>query len=104
MDMLTFTREDIIRRTSEKLDLSHNDMKLVVDSILETISGMLIEKKSNIRIELRNFGVFEVKPTKAKPRARNPRTNEEVYVPPRRKIHFKAGKIIREVLQQEWVK
>jgi nucleoid DNA-binding protein len=48
--------------------------------------------------------VFEVKPTKAKPRARNPRTNEEVYVPPRRKIHFKAGKVIREVLQKEWVK
>ena len=101
MDMLTFTREDIIRRTSEKLDLSHNDMKLVVDSTLETISEMLIEKKSNIRIELRNFGVFEVKPTKAKPRARNPRTNEEVYVPPRRKIHFKAGKIIREVTEEE---
>ena len=102
--MLTFTRKDIIRRTSEKLDLSHNDMKLVVDSILETMSEMLIEKQSNIRIELRNFGVFEVKPTKAKPRARNPKTNEEVYVPPRRKINFKAGKIIREVLQEEWVK
>jgi nucleoid DNA-binding protein len=104
MNTLTFTREDIIRRTSEKLDLSHNDMKLVVDSILETMSGMLTEEQSNIRIELRNFGVFEVKPTKAKPRARNPRTNEEVYVPPRRKIHFKAGKVIREVLQKEWVK
>lgn len=104
MNTLTFTREDIIRRTSEKLDLSHNDMKLVVDSILETMSGMLTEEQSNIRIELRNFGVFEVKPTKAKPRARNPRTNEEVYVPPRRKIHFKAGKVIREVLQKKWVK
>jgi integration host factor subunit beta len=104
MNTLTFTREDIIRRTSEKLDLAHNDMKLAVDSILETMSGMLTEEQSNIRIELRNFGVFEVKPTKAKPRARNPRTNEEVYVPPRRKIHFKAGKVIREVLQKEWVK
>ena len=104
MNTLRFTREDIIRRTSEKLDLSHNDMKLVVDSILETMSGMLTEEQSNIRIELRNFGVFEVKPTKAKLRARNPRTNEEVYVPPRRKIHFKAGKVIREVLQKEWIK
>jgi integration host factor subunit beta len=104
MKTLTFTREDIIRRTSEKLNLSYNDMKLAVDSVLETMSGMLTEEQSNIRIELRNFGVFEVKPTKAKPRARNPRTNEEVYVPPRRKVHFKPGKIIREVLQQEWIK
>ena len=104
MNTLTFNREDIIRRTSEKLDLSHHDMKLTLDSVLETMCGMLIEEQSNIRIELRNFGVFEVKPTKAKPRARNPRTNEEVYVPPRRKIHFKPGKVIREVLQKEWVK
>ena len=103
MRNLTFTKKDIIRRTSEKLDLSRNDMKLVLDSVLETLCGMLTEKQSNIRIELRNFGVFEVKPTKAKPRARNPRTNQEVYVPPRRKIHFKSGKLIREVLQKEWV-
>ena len=103
MNILTFTREDIVRRTSHKLDLSHNDMKLAIDSILETMSEMLTENKSNIRIELRNFGIFEVKPTKAKPRARNPKTNMEIYVPPRRKIHFKAGKIIREVLQKEWV-
>ncbi len=103
MNTLTYTREDIIRRTAEKLDLSHDDMKLAVDSILDTMSGMMTEELSNIRIELRNFGVFEVKPTKAKPRARNPRTNEEVYVPPRRKVHFKPGKIIKNVLQKKWV-
>jgi len=103
MNTLTYTREDIIRRTAEKLNLSHDDMKLAVDSILDTMSGMLTEELSNIRIELRNFGVFEVKPTKAKPRARNPRTNEEVFVPPRRKVHFKPGKIIKNVLQKEWV-
>ena len=72
MKAITYTREDIIRRTSEKLNLNHDDTKLAVDSTLETILEMLIENKSNIRIELRNFGVFEVKPTKAKPRARNP--------------------------------
>ena len=104
MNTLKFTRKDIIRQTSEKLDLSHNDMKLAVDSVLEIITKMLTENQSNIRIELRNFGVFEVKPVKAKPRSRNPRTNEEIYVPPHRKVHFKAGKIIREVLQKEWVK
>ena len=54
----------------------------------------------NIRIEVRNFGVFEVKPTKAKPRARNPRTNEEVYVPAHKKSHFKPGKILKQHLKQ----
>ena len=104
MKPINYTREDIIRRTGDKLNLTHDEMKLILDTILDTVAEMLTEKKSRIRRELRNFGVFEVKPTKAKPRARNPRTNEEVYVPPRRKIHFKPGKIIRQELQKEWIK
>ena len=102
MKTINYTREDIIRRAGDKLNLTHNEMKLILDTTLDTMAEMLIEKRSQIRIELRNFGIFGVKPTKAKPRARNPRTNEEVYVPPRRKIHFKPGKIIRQALQQEW--
>jgi len=104
MNPTNYTREDIIRRTGDKLNLTHDEMKLILDTTLDTIAEMLTEDKSRIRIELRNFGVFEVKPTKAKPHARNPRTNEEVFVPPRRKIHFKPGKIIRQELQQEWTK
>ena len=104
MKAINYTREDIIRRAGDKLNLTHDEMKLILDTTLEIMAEMLIEERSRIRIELRYFGIFEVKPTKAKPRARNPRTNEEVYVPPRRKIHFKPGKIIRQELQQEWTK
>ena len=104
MKAINHTREDIIRRAGDKLNLTHDEMKIVLDTTLDTMAEMLTEDYSRIRIELRNFGVFEVKPTLAKPRARNPRTNEEVYVPPRRKIHFKPGKMIRQELQQEWTK
>ena len=102
MKPINYTREDIIRRAGDKLNLTHDEMKIILDTTLDTMAKMLTEDQSRIRIELRNFGVFEVKPTRAKPRARNPRTNEEVFVPPRRKIHFKPGKIIRQELQQEW--
>ena len=37
---------------------------------------------------------------KAKPEARNPKTGEFVFVPARRKVHFKPGKQIKQVLQQ----
>ena len=103
MNRINYTREDIIRKAGDKLNLTHDEMKLILDTTLDTMAEMLTEEKSQIRIELRNFGIFEVKPTKAKPRARNPKTNEEVYVPPRRKIHFKPGKIIRQELQKEWI-
>ncbi len=98
----TYTKMDIVRNVSEKLDLSEVRAKAMVETVIDTMTKMLTEERSRTRIELRNFGVFEIKPTKAKPRARNPRANVEVYVPPRRKVHFKAGKILRDVLKQEW--
>jgi len=104
MKSVNYTREDIIRQAGDKLNLTHDEMKIILDTTLDTMTAILTKEQSHIRIELRNFGIFEVKPTRAKPRARNPRTNEEVYVPPRRKIHFKPGKIIRQELQQEWTK
>ena len=103
MKPVNYTREDIIRRAGDKLNLTHDEMKIILDTTLDIMTEILTKEQSSIRIELRNFGIFEVKPTRAKPRARNPRTNEEVYVPPRRKIHFKPGKIIRQELQQEWI-
>ena len=102
MKAINNTREDIIKRVGNKLNLTHDEMKLILDTTLDTITELLTQDFAKIRIELRNFGVFEVKPTLAKPNARNPRTNEEVYVPPRRKILFKPGKVIRQELQKEW--
>ena len=102
MKPINYTREDIIRRAGDKLNITHSEMKIILDTTLDIMTEILTEERSRIRIELRNFGIFEVKPTRAKPRARNPRTNEEVFVPPRRKIHFKPGKIIRQELQREW--
>ena len=51
----------------------------------------------------RNFGTFEVKPASAKPNARNPKTNEVIYVPPHKKIHFRPGKIIKNELSKEYI-
>ena len=101
MKAINYTREDIIRRAGDKLNLTHDEMKLILDTTLDTVAEMLTEDKSRIRIELRKFGIFEVKPTKAKPKARNPRTNEEIYVPPRKKVHYKPGKSIKKILSKD---
>ena len=49
---------------------------------------------------MRNFGVLESKPAKAKPKARNPRTNEEIFVPAHKKTHFKPGKALKAHLKK----
>ena len=63
----------------------------------------MMEADPELRIELRDFGVFEVKKTKAKPKARNPKTNETVFIPSRRKTHFKPSKRLKEELQRPLV-
>lgn len=103
MNTLTYTRKDVVRRTAEKLNIGDKELKVILDMVLETMTDMFKEPQGNLRLEMRNFGVFEIKPTKAKPKARNPRTNEEIYVPPHRKIHFKPGKPLKDVLRKEWV-
>ena len=52
------------------------------------------------RIEIRGFGVFQVKATRPKPAACNPRTGEIIYIPARRNTHFKPGWLLKDALHQ----
>ena len=65
----------------------------------EAVAEMANGLADRVRIELRDFGVFEVKKTKAKPKARNPRTNETVFIPSRRKTHFKPSKKLKKLVK-----
>ena len=97
---ITYTRKDAAKKTAEKLGQKIFQVEEIVDGMFTVLREMMSGDESNIRIEVRNFGGFEVKPTKAKPRARNPRTNEEIFVPARRKTRFRPGKLLKEVLRQ----
>ena len=96
----TVTKKDIARRVANRMDEPVYQSEPWVNAVLDVIGDFLIEADPDVRIELRDFGVFEVKKTKAKPKARNPKTNETVFVHSRRKTHFRPGKRIREVLKQ----
>lgn len=95
-----YTKKDISREVASRLSHNLNLTHEVVSETFTVMREMLSENTSNIRIEVRNFGTFSVKPTKAKPRARNPRTNEEIYVPPHRKTHFKPGRVLKNKMQE----
>ena len=99
----TYTKKDIAHSLLESQpDLKLYQSEQIVDNLFSIMRDMLMDRKTDlVRIEIRNFGVFEVKPTKAKPKARNPRTNEIVYVPPRKKTHFKPGKKLKDYLKEQ---
>ena len=100
MKKRTYTKKDIVKRVANRTNSSYDQAAPFVNEIFGVMREMMSKSYDNVRIEVRNFGVFEVKPTKAKPRARNPRTNEEVFVPAHKKSHFKPGKILKQHLKQ----
>ena len=60
------------------------------------VEAMRLSMQRGERIELRGFGVFQVKPRK-RGIGRNPRTGKEVRIPPGRTIRFKPGKDLQNI-------
>ena len=96
----TLTKKDVARRVAEIMGEPIYKSEPWVKAVIVALGDLMIEADPELRIELRDFGVFEVKKTKAKPKARNPKTNETVFIPSRRKTHFKPSKRLKEVLQR----
>ena len=96
----TLTKKDVAREVAAASGEPLYKCEPWVQATLDALRDLMAAADPEVRIELRDFGVFEVKKTKAKPKARNPKTNETVFIPARRKTHFKPGKRLRETLQE----
>ena len=58
-----YSKKDIVKRASYKLNMSVEETKIICDCFFEVIQEMLVEQREKIHIEIRNFGVFNVKKT-----------------------------------------
>jgi len=94
------TKKEIVRLVAEKTELSQQQTKEIVQKTFESIIDVLVHDG---RIELRNFGVFEVK-VRAARNARNPRTGVEVWVDEHETVSFKPGKMMVAKVQRERAK
>ena len=90
------TKKEIVRTISEEIGLTQLQTKEIVQKTFNAIVEALVSER---RIELRNFGVFEVK-RRAPRKARNPRTNEKVFVPEKYVVTFKPGKEMEERVKE----
>ena len=89
------TKNDMVVSIAKVTGLKQADIKRIVQMVLDGIIDVLVAER---RIELRNFGVFEVRHRKAR-KARNPRTGEEVMVPEKEVVTFKPGRIMNEKIK-----
>ena len=90
------TKKEIVKKISEDIGLTQLKTKDIVQRTLDAIIKTLVAEG---RIELRNFGVFEVK-QRAPRKARNPRTGDKVYVPSKNVVTFKPGKEMEELVRK----
>lgn len=90
------TKKEIVKDISEEIGLTQLKTKEIVQKTFDAIVKTLVEDG---RIELRNFGVFEVKKRAAR-KARNPRTGDKVFVPEKFVVTFKPGKEMEERVRQ----
>jgi integration host factor subunit beta len=90
------TKKEIVKKISEDIGLTQLKTKDIVQRTLDAIIHTLVKEG---RIELRNFGVFEVK-RRAPRKARNPRTGDKVYVPSKNVVTFKPGKEMEELVRK----
>ncbi|MCM8829466.1 MAG: integration host factor subunit beta [Candidatus Omnitrophica bacterium] len=85
-------KKDIVEEVAHKTGLNKSIIREITDKFLLVLYKALEEGK---RVELRGFGVFEVKRIKGR-KGRNPKTGEIVFIPERNKVVFKISKLYKK--------
>ncbi len=92
--MSTITKKELVDRIAQSTQVKNMLVKATIQNFLDEVISELV--KGN-RLEFRDFGVFETK-TRVARTAQNPKTLEQVYVPAKRVVKFKMGRLMRQKL------
>jgi DNA-binding protein HU-beta len=84
---------DIVNAVVNKTGVTRTKAEQAVETVFEAMKSALGKGE---RIELRRFGVFNVRPRKTGI-GRNPRTGQEVSIPPGKAVRFKPGKELQSL-------
>jgi DNA-binding protein HU-beta len=84
---------DIINEVVSKTGITKTKAELAVETVFASMKKAMSQGE---RIELRGFGVFNVRPRKTGI-GRNPRTGAEVSIPPGKAVRFKPGKELQSI-------
>ncbi len=94
--MDTVTKKELAYRIAERT----GQKKVIVKRVIQQfISEIISELARGNRLEFREFGVFEIK-TRAARKARNPKSGVRVDVPAKVVVHFKAGRMMKDLAQK----
>jgi DNA-binding protein HU-beta len=86
-------KHDIVNEVVDRTGITKTKAEIAVETVFESMRKAL---GKGDRIELRGFGVFNVRPRKTGI-GRNPRTGQEVSIPPGKAVRFKPGKDLQSI-------
>lgn len=89
-------KTELVDSMAEKSGLSKKDSEKALSALIESVEEALV---NNDKVQLVGFGSFEVK-TRAARKGRNPQTMEEIDIPESKVPAFKAGKDLKDMLNQ----
>ena len=91
------TKADLVEKVADTLKLTKKEAEAIVTIIFQSITDSL---SKGDKVELRGFGSFRVRERNARI-ARNPKSGEPVEVPAKKVPFFKAGKALREMVDEK---
>jgi DNA-binding protein HU-beta len=84
-------KKELVNSVAEKTQLKKKDVKLVIDTLFETIAAVL---EKGEKVQLVDFGTFEVKKMEGRTGV-NPRTKAKINIPARKVPKFRPGKVLK---------
>ncbi|MPM00575.1 DNA-binding protein HU [bioreactor metagenome] len=89
-------KDQLVRKVANTTGETISKSETIIDATLDTVVDTLAAGES---VKIIGFGQFEVKERAAR-LGRNPKTNEEVHIPPARKPVFKPGKFMKDAVNK----
>ena len=89
---MTVTRADLTAAVYQEVGLSHKESAQLVNAVLEEIAATLADGEA---VKISRIGAFSVR-DKVQRFGRNPKTGEEVRIPPRRVVLFRASHVLKD--------
>jgi integration host factor subunit beta len=93
-ESIWMTKADLVERVSDRINLTKKQTELIVNTLFTSIADALTQGD---KVELRGFGSFRVRRRHSRD-GRNPKTGQGVHIPPKKVPFFKAGKELREMV------
>ena len=93
------TKAELVEKVANQINLTKKQTEVVVNTVFSSITDSLAEGK---KVELRGFGSFRIRQRNARV-GRNPKSGQKVDVPSKKVPFFKAGKELRELVDEHEV-